>query len=460
MSVISVKTKYHVPPRKNSETGKGCIAYLSDEKSHNESNVSPIRNLRKSSNCGDFKSVARKRFKEQARNSNANVELYSIVQSFDLDELDPENQNDVDKAHEIGVLTAKEIMKKVGDREFCVFTQADGESHHLHNHIVIMNCDKELNTIKHGLSWKRTLAPINDKITSEQLQNAKQKDVQKRLKKSYDEVTALSPTQRKSKRQKENEKKKEYIYENVNDVLKIAKSQKEFVELLRERQIIIRRNAKEKEFNWLTKSGKYKSRLPFEYQGYKITSKKLINQNPEEILRTLYQNKLKFEDKQRQNAKSQTDKATETKLNEEQVIKPREIKPQTQIKTPKPQKTANRQIKKQEETKIVSKTPKNKFKKIEERNTNIVRVRKSSISSLTDLELILAIRKRDIWRNKHFHEANWRNNSTYLQLQGKVTFLRSQLTAEIKTQQQAQQTMIATQQAERRIKKQEEGVEF
>ena len=460
MSVISVKTKYHVPPRKNSETGKGCIAYLSDEKSHNESNVSPIRNLRKSSNCGDFKSVARKRFKEQARNSNANVELYSIVQSFDLDELDPENQNDVDKAHEIGVLTAKEIMKKVGDREFCVFTQADGESHHLHNHIVIMNCDKELNTIKHGLSWKRTLAPINDKITSEQLQNAKQKDVQKRLKKSYDEVTALSPTQRKSKRQKENEKKKEYIYENVNDVLKIAKSQKEFVELLRERQIIIRRNAKEKEFNWLTKSGKYKSRLPFEYQGYKITSKKLINQNPEEILRTLYQNKLKFEDKQRQNAKSQTDKATETKLNEEQVIKPREIKPQTQIKTPKPQKTANRQIKKQEETKIVSKTPKNKFKKFEERNTNIVRVRKSSISSLTDLELILAIRKRDIWRNKHFHEANWRNNSTYLQLQGKVTFLRSQLTAEIKTQQQAQQTMIATQQAERRIKKQEEGVEF
>ena len=313
MSIISVKTKYHTPPRKNSETGKGCIAYLSDEKSHNESNVSPIRNLRKSSNCGDFKSVARKRFKEQARNSNANVELYSIVQSFDLDELDPENQNDVDKAHEIGVLTAKEIMKKVGDREFCVFTQADGESHHLHNHIVIMNCDKELNTIRHGLSWKKTLAPLNDKITSEQLQNTKQKAVQERLKKSYEEVTALSTAKRKTKRQNENEKKKEYIYENVNDVLKIAKTQKEFVELLRERQIIIRRNAKEKEFNWLTKSGKYKSRLPFEYQGYKITSKKLINQNPEQILRKLYQNKQKFEDKQRQNAKSQKDKAIETK---------------------------------------------------------------------------------------------------------------------------------------------------
>lgn len=454
MSVISVKTKYHTPPHKNSETGKGCIAYLSDEKSHNESNVSPIRNLRKSSNCGDFKSVARKRFKEQARNSNANVELYSIVQSFDLDELDPENQNDVDKAHEIGVLTAKEVLKKVGDREFCVFTQADGESHHLHNHIVIMNCDKELNTIKHGLSWKKTLAPINDQITSEQLQNAKQRGVQKRLKKSYEEVTALSTANRKIKRQKENEKKKEYIYNNVNDVLKIAKSQKEFVELLRERQIIIRRNAKEQEFNWLTKSGKYKSRLPFEYQGYKITSKKLINQNPEEILRTLYQNKLKFEDKQRQNAKSQKDKATETKLNEEQVIKPREIKPQTQIKTPKLQKTANKQIKKQEETKISSKTSKNK---IEERNVSAVHVRKSNISSLTDLELMVAINKRDVWRNKHCREANWQNNATYLQLQGKVIFLRTQLTAEIKAQQQAQQTIIATQEAERRIKKQEEG---
>lgn len=454
MSIISVKTKYHTPPRKNSETGKGCIAYLSDEKSHNESNVSPIRNLRKSSNCGDFKSVARKRFKEQARNSNANVELYSIVQSFDLDELDPENQNDVDKAHEIGVLTAKEIMKKVGDREFCVFTQADGESHHLHNHIVIMNCDKELNTIRHGLSWKKTLAPLNDKITSEQLQNTKQKAVQERLKKSYEEVTALSTAKRKTKRQNENEKKKEYIYENVNDVLKIAKTQKEFVELLRERQIIIRRNAKEKEFNWLTKSGKYKSRLPFEYQGYKITSKKLINQNPEQILRKLYQNKQKFEDKQRQNAKSQKDKAIETKSNEEQVIKPREIKPQTQIKTPKLQKTANKQIKKQEETKISSKTSKNK---IEERNVSAVHVRKSNISSLTDLELMVAINKRDVWRNKHCREANWQNNATYLQLQSKVVFLRTQLTAEIKAQQQAQQTMIATKEAERRIKKQEEG---
>ncbi|MGK4084665.1 relaxase/mobilization nuclease domain-containing protein [Enterococcus faecalis] len=457
MSVISVKTKYHVPPRQNSETGKGCIAYLSDEKSHNKSNVSPIRNLRKSSNCGDFKSVARKRFKEQARNSNANVELYSVVQSFDLEELDPENQDDVDKAHQIGVLTAKEILKKVGDREFCVFTQADGESHHLHNHIVILNCDRELNTIKHGLSWKRTLAPINDQITGEQLQNAKQKAVQNRLKKSYDEVTALSPSQRKSKRQTENEKKKEYIYDNVNDVLKIAKSQKEFVELLRERQIIIRRNAKEKEFNWLTKSGKYKSRLPLEYQGYKITSKKLINQNPEQILRKLYQNKLKFENKQRQNAKSQTDKATETELNDEQVIKPLEIKPQTQNKTPK---TANQQLKKQKETKNVSKTPENnKFEKFEERNTNIVRIRKSNINSLTDLELMVAINKRDIWRNKHFREANWQNNATYLQLQDKVTFLRSQLTAEIKAQQQAQKTMIATQKAEQQNKKREQELE-
>lgn len=447
MSVISVKTKYHVPPRQNSETGKGCIAYLSDEKSHNESNVSPIRNLRKSSNCGDFKSVARKRFKEQARNSNANVELYSVVQSFDLEELNPENQNDVDKAHKIGILTAKEIMKKVGDREFCVFTQADGESHHLHNHIVILNCDRELNTIRHGLSWKKTLAPINDEITSEQLQNDKQKAVQERLKKSYDEVTALSPAKRKTKRQTENEKKKEYIYDNVNDVLKIAKTQKEFVELLRERQIIIRRNAKEKEFDWLTKSGKYKSRLPFEYQGYKITSKKLINQNPEQILRKLYQNKQKFENKQRQNAKSQADKAIEAKLN-----KPLEIKPQTQNKTPKTPKTANQQLKKQEKTK-------KKFEKFEERNTNVVRVRKSNISSLTDLELIMAIRKRDLWRNKHFRESNWQNNATYLQLQDKVTFLRSQLTAEIKAQQQAQQTMIATQQAERQIKKREQELE-
>ena len=84
-------------------------------------------------------------------------------------------------------------------------------------------------------------------------------------------------------------------------------------------------------------------------------------------------------------------------------------------------------------------------------------VRKSNISSLTDLELMVAINKRDVWRNKHCREANWQNNATYLQLQGKVIFLRTQLIAEIKAQQQAQQTIIATQEAERRIKKQEEG---
>lgn len=169
-------------------------------------------------------------------------------------------------------------------------------------------------------------------------------------------------------------------------------------------------------------------------------------------MRKLYQNKQKFENKQRQNAKSQADKAIEAKLNDEQVIKPLEIKPQTQNKTPKTPKTANQQLKKQEKTK-------KKFEKFEERNTNVVRVRKSNISSLTDLELIMAIRKRDLWRNKHFRESNWQNNATYLQLQDKVTFLRSQLTAEIKAQQQAQQTMIATQQAERQIKKREQELE-
>ena len=86
-------------------------------------------------------------------------------------------------------------------------------------------------------------------------------------------------------------------------------------------------------------------------------------------------------------------------------------------------------------------------------------VRKSNISSLTDLELMVAINKRDIWRNKHFHEANWQNNATYLRLQNKVTFLRSQLTAEINAQQQAQQTMIATKRAEQQNKKREEELE-
>lgn len=68
------------------------------------------------------------------------VEAHHYVQSFSLDEFDPNNKNDISKCNELGNQLAKKI---IGKRHLMaiIATQRDGKGGKLHNHIVICNQD-------------------------------------------------------------------------------------------------------------------------------------------------------------------------------------------------------------------------------------------------------------------------------------------------------------------------------
>ena len=68
-------------------------------------------------------------------NKTNNIQAYIIIQSFAEDELNPDEQDDIEKANKAGMKLAKEVA---GDeRQVMVVTQADNGK--VHNHILIAN---------------------------------------------------------------------------------------------------------------------------------------------------------------------------------------------------------------------------------------------------------------------------------------------------------------------------------
>lgn len=71
------------------------------------------------------------------------IQAYHVIQSFARDglgALDPDDPNDWEKAHELGVQLAREVAGKT--RLATVHTQIDGKTGCVHNHIVIDSIDK------------------------------------------------------------------------------------------------------------------------------------------------------------------------------------------------------------------------------------------------------------------------------------------------------------------------------
>jgi len=71
------------------------------------------------------------------------VQAYHVIQSFARDglgALDPDNPNDWEKAHELGVQMAREVAGR--NRLATVHTQIDGKAGCIHNHIVIDSIDR------------------------------------------------------------------------------------------------------------------------------------------------------------------------------------------------------------------------------------------------------------------------------------------------------------------------------
>lgn len=113
----------------------GAIYYLTKEKSHD--GIHPRIGSYSTANtmlgiaASDMNRVM-KRFRKEK-----NVQAYLVIQSFANDELNPESQEDLDKANEAGMKLGKAIGGET--RQIVVITQADNGN--VHNHIVICSTD-------------------------------------------------------------------------------------------------------------------------------------------------------------------------------------------------------------------------------------------------------------------------------------------------------------------------------
>ncbi|NLR19671.1 relaxase/mobilization nuclease domain-containing protein, partial [Lactobacillus sp. LC28-10] len=82
-------------------------------------------------------SIANEQFKivQQAFNQTARRnQVLRITQSFALNELDPTNTRDWQRANDLGCELAEKLYP---DYQTAVYTHLDGQNHILHNHIII-----------------------------------------------------------------------------------------------------------------------------------------------------------------------------------------------------------------------------------------------------------------------------------------------------------------------------------
>lgn len=68
------------------------------------------------------------------KDGGSHVQAYRLIQSFGLDELNPDNPEDIEMANRLGYELALELYP---DKEVVIVTQADGDGGMLHNHIVV-----------------------------------------------------------------------------------------------------------------------------------------------------------------------------------------------------------------------------------------------------------------------------------------------------------------------------------
>lgn len=300
MSVINVTSKTFSATSAHS-SALSCVKYLEDEKAHNTNELIKERNERVFSNFGNIAEIIKKQSKSLKHRSNA-VQAYSVVQSFSNDELDYHNTEDIDKAHKIGIATAEALNKKLkSERAYAVYTQADNANHRLHNHIVFLNYDREQKPIQHGLSWKLDLLPINERVTSEFLTSAKQKAIREKTYKTAKNIVKSTIHENKQTRFENNQDKREFIINSVNSALEIATTEKEFTEILAQKNITVQNRNKDinpnlesdekgRNFSFRTKAGRLRKNLAFSFKNITMRSNK-FDLSTQDIINKINENK-------------------------------------------------------------------------------------------------------------------------------------------------------------------------
>lgn len=290
MATTSVTSKYLKTEGHGKNSGKSAVEYVESEQVHHADDSVTSRNLRRSSNCGDFGVVYgeySKRLKQE-KGERKTVAFFSIVQSFSKDELDYRNPDDVDLAHEAGCELARRLAKQYPDRAWGVWTQADGDSHHLHNHLYFMNYDSSMKAVPHkdtyrALDWK-DVSELNDKVCDDVLGN-KSKPVRSpaRQKLLEDGYAPLSDVGRKSRKKSQHKADVEHINKAFAKAIAVATSEQELSRLLAQQGVFVQlRGDMEKDerghdLRWKTKSGRYRKALTLKYKGTKVRTDKLDN---------------------------------------------------------------------------------------------------------------------------------------------------------------------------------------
>lgn len=118
----------------NTRSGRAAISYAFEEQSHKKG---MDRVLMASGNNLDPDFAMQQMnavWKAHGKDDGNTVQMYRIIQSFGIDELDPNNPEDIEMANKIGLEFAEEMY---ADKQALIVTQADGDGGKLHNHVLI-----------------------------------------------------------------------------------------------------------------------------------------------------------------------------------------------------------------------------------------------------------------------------------------------------------------------------------
>lgn len=270
MSIINESRKTFLKTKGNN-LARFAIDYLEKEEPHNPDEYVHVRNLRIYGNA-DLRNIIHRQMvmlKRAGCFRKDAVALESVVVSYSPDELDYRNPADVEKAGQMVKTIAEELIKKHPGRYYAAYLQADGVTHHLHGHILLTNYNEDMRPLQGRLSWKKELAPLNERVTrdfikSEKGKAAYEKDWEnsplrvgnhKKYKPTYEEATAA-------------------VNDAVTQALTVAKSRQDFADMLRKQRVYLLARSANDDI-WEKKYGGYRKNVTFMYRGVKVRSGKI-----------------------------------------------------------------------------------------------------------------------------------------------------------------------------------------
>ena len=118
----------------NTRNGRAAIRYAFEEPSHKKGMDRVLLASGSNLNTNSAMEQMIATWKSHGKDNGKSVQMYRIIQSFGLDELNPDNPEHIAIANEIGQTLASELYP---DKQALIVTQADGEGGKLHNHVLV-----------------------------------------------------------------------------------------------------------------------------------------------------------------------------------------------------------------------------------------------------------------------------------------------------------------------------------